>query len=49
MMMRQNWHVYWRNPGDSGLPPEVAWTLPAGFSAGPLQWPAPSRIPWPTS
>ncbi|MCJ2036915.1 protein-disulfide reductase DsbD family protein [Methylobacterium sp. J-068] len=45
MVMRPNWHVYWRNPGDSGLAPEVAWTLPAGFSAGPIQWPAPSRIP----
>ena len=45
MVMRPHWHVYWRNPGDSGLAPEVAWTLPAGFAAGPLQWPVPSRIP----
>jgi thiol:disulfide interchange protein len=45
MVMRPHWHVYWRNPGDSGLAPEVAWTLPAGFSAGPIQWPSPSRIP----
>ncbi|WP_336486383.1 protein-disulfide reductase DsbD family protein [Methylobacterium nigriterrae] len=45
MAMKPNWHVYWRNPGDSGLPPEVVWTLPAGFSAGPIQWPAPERIP----
>ncbi|MCJ2046539.1 thioredoxin family protein [Methylobacterium sp. J-078] len=45
MVMRPHWHVYWRNPGDSGLAPEVAWTLPAGFSAGAIQWPVPSRIP----
>jgi len=45
LVMRPGWHVYWRNPGDSGLPPEVAWTLPAGFSAGALDWPAPHRIP----
>ncbi|MGU3361642.1 protein-disulfide reductase DsbD family protein [Methylobacterium sp. M6A4_1b] len=45
MVMRPHWHVYWRNPGDSGLAPEVAWTLPAGFSAGAIQWPSPSRIP----
>ncbi|WP_019906804.1 protein-disulfide reductase DsbD domain-containing protein [Methylobacterium sp. 77] len=45
MVMRPHWHVYWRNPGDSGLPPEVAWSLPQGFSAGALQWPTPSRIP----
>lgn len=45
MVMRPNWHVYWRNPGDSGLAPEVAWALPQGFSAGPITWPTPSRIP----
>ena len=45
MVMRPGWHVYWRNPGDSGLPPEVTWTLPAGFSASSLRWPAPERIP----
>ena len=28
------WHAYWRNPGDSGLPPEISWKLPPGFSAG---------------
>ena len=38
------WHVYWRNPGDSGLPTEIAWKLPAGFSAGEIAWPAPERF-----
>ena len=45
MVMRPHWHVYWRNPGDSGLSPEVAWSLPQGFTAGAIQWPTPSRIP----
>jgi thiol:disulfide interchange protein DsbD len=45
LTMKPGWHVYWRNPGDSGLPPEIAWSLPAGFSAGPVAWPAPERIP----
>ncbi|MGX7705860.1 protein-disulfide reductase DsbD family protein [Methylobacterium sp. Gmos1] len=45
LTMKPGWHVYWRNPGDSGLPPEIAWTLPAGFSAGSVAWPAPERIP----
>jgi thiol:disulfide interchange protein/DsbC/DsbD-like thiol-disulfide interchange protein len=45
MQVKPGWHVYWRNPGDSGLPPEVTWTLPAGFNAGAIQWPAPERIP----
>ena len=38
------WHVYWKNPGDSGDSPKVTWTLPRGASAGPIQWPAPVRL-----
>ncbi|CAO4183034.1 protein-disulfide reductase DsbD family protein [Methylorubrum populi] len=45
MAMKPGWHVYWRNPGDSGLPPEMAWRLPEGFSTGAVQWPVPERIP----
>ncbi|NEU13287.1 thiol:disulfide interchange protein [Methylobacterium sp. BTF04] len=45
MVMKPHWHVYWRNPGDSGLAPEVAWALPAGFATGPIAWPTPNRIP----
>jgi thiol:disulfide interchange protein DsbD len=36
------WHTYWRNPGDSGLPTTLAWTLPEGWSAGEIYWPFPS-------
>lgn len=39
------WHVYWINPGDSGLPPNIKWTLPSGITAGPLQFPTPKRLP----
>lgn len=39
--IRPGWHTYWRNPGDSGQPTALAWDLPPGFRAGPLQWPAP--------
>jgi len=39
------WHTYWKNAGDSGLPTELAWTLPAGLSAGEIAWPAPKKIP----
>lgn len=42
--LQPGWHVYWINPGDSGEPPRVEWNLPAGFTAEPLQWPAPRRI-----
>ncbi|MEO7851888.1 MAG: protein-disulfide reductase DsbD domain-containing protein, partial [Rubrivivax sp.] len=40
-----HWHTYWRNPGDSGLPTTVNWTLPAGASIGAIEWPAPVRLP----
>jgi thiol:disulfide interchange protein len=39
------WHTYWVNPGDSGEPMTVDWELPTGFSAGPVAWPHPHRIP----
>ena len=38
------WHIYWENPGDSGLPPSVTWKLPTGWTAGPLQFPFPEKI-----
>jgi thiol:disulfide interchange protein DsbD len=44
LTMKEHWHTYWRNPGDSGEATQVRWTLPPGFSAGELQWPAPSLI-----
>ena len=38
------WHIYWRNPGDSGEPPRIQWRLPAGATAETLQWPVPTRL-----
>jgi thiol:disulfide interchange protein/DsbC/DsbD-like thiol-disulfide interchange protein len=38
------WHVYWKNPGDSGLPPVAKWALPEGVAAGNFKWPAPEAI-----
>ncbi|MBA4334391.1 MAG: hypothetical protein C0420_05470 [Methylobacterium sp.] len=39
------WHTYWANPGDSGEPTRIAWTLSQGATAGEIQWPAPKAIP----
>ncbi len=39
-----HWHTYWLNPGDSGLATTIAWTLPAGATAGDIQWPVPGRF-----
>ncbi|WP_462331052.1 protein-disulfide reductase DsbD domain-containing protein, partial [Thiohalocapsa halophila] len=43
--IRPHWHTYWRNPGDSGEPPRIDWTLPDGVTAGPIRWPLPAPIP----
>ncbi len=40
-----HWHTYWLNPGESGLPTEITWTLPEGWTAGAIQWPVPQRLP----
>src|SRR3954447_24043343 len=39
-----HWHTYWLNPGDSGLPTTLAWTLPPGFKAQDITWPLPQRF-----
>ncbi len=42
--LEPGWHTYWTNPGDSGEPVKIEWSLPAGWSAGPIVWPAPHRM-----
>lgn len=43
--LQKGWHVYWKNPGDSGLALELDWSLPEGYAAGEIVFPAPERIP----
>ena len=38
------WHTYWENPGDAGLATTLKWSLPSGFSASDIDWPAPTRL-----
>ncbi|MBI2511631.1 MAG: thioredoxin family protein [Opitutae bacterium] len=38
-----HWHSYWINAG-TGYPTSIAWTLPAGFTAGPIVWPTPHAV-----
>jgi thiol:disulfide interchange protein DsbD len=42
--LEEDWHTYWLNPGDSGLPIAITWKLPSGFNAGDIQWPYPDRF-----
>jgi len=39
-----HWHTYWINPGDSGLPTTLAWTLPPGVKTEDIAWPMPKRF-----
>jgi thiol:disulfide interchange protein len=45
--IRDGWHTYWRNPGDSGQATSLKWQLPPGFKAGDIVWPAPHRFDLP--
>jgi DsbC/DsbD-like thiol-disulfide interchange protein len=42
--LEPGWHIYWVNSGDSGETPRISWQMPAGFSAGTIKWPAPSKL-----
>jgi thiol:disulfide interchange protein/DsbC/DsbD-like thiol-disulfide interchange protein len=44
MRPSKGWHGYWKNPGDSGTETRIAWDLPAGLTAGPVQYPVPERL-----
>ena len=37
----EGWHTYWKNPGDTGIPTQLKWTLPKDVTAGAIQWPYP--------
>lgn len=43
--IRDGWHTYWRNPGDSGEATRLVLDLPPGWEAGEIVWPAPHAIP----
>ena len=46
LQMKPNagWHGYWKNPGDSGMETSIAWQMPAGLRAGPIQYPVPETL-----
>jgi DsbC/DsbD-like thiol-disulfide interchange protein len=39
-----DWHVYWINPGDTGIPTKVTLTAPEGFTVGEVQFPVPQKL-----
>ncbi len=44
VILAPEWHVYWRNPGDSGLPVIIKWNAPEGFKFSEIEWPTPDKI-----
>ncbi len=38
------WDIYWRAPGDAGLPPRVDWAGSRNLTAAEIAWPAPRRF-----
>jgi DsbC/DsbD-like thiol-disulfide interchange protein len=43
-VIEPGWYLYWKNPGDGGLPPNATWDLPEGFTASELQFPTPEKF-----
>lgn len=37
------WHIYWVNPGGTGLGSNVSFEAPDGFTVGPTQYPLPHK------
>ncbi|QQG36563.1 MAG: hypothetical protein HYS17_01890 [Micavibrio aeruginosavorus] len=42
--MEPEWHIYWRMPGDGGLPPDLDWTASQNLKEAVMGWPAPRRF-----
>ncbi|HEV8111920.1 MAG TPA: protein-disulfide reductase DsbD domain-containing protein [Planctomycetota bacterium] len=41
--VEKGWHIYWDNPGDSGLPTKIQLRGPEGFTIGAPRSPTPER------
>lgn len=39
-----DWHTYWKNPGDSGIPLSYEWDVPEGITFGEYIWSTPKTI-----
>lgn len=44
LQLADDWHTYWKNPGDAGMATTIDWQLPEGFTASPFIWPTPERF-----
>lgn len=44
--MKPEWHIYWVNPGETGMATDISIDAPEGYQVGSIQWPRP--IPFET-
>lgn len=42
--LTEGWHTYWKNPGDSGLPPRFDWSKSTNVENVNIAWPFPKRF-----
>ena len=42
--LKPGWKIYWRSPGDAGLPPRADWRGSRNIAATSVAWPAPERF-----
>jgi thiol:disulfide interchange protein len=42
--LEPGWHIYWKNPGDSGLAPRFSWSSSEQISVSSPMWPYPTKI-----
>jgi len=43
-VLDDHWHTYWRNPGDSGEPVHIEWSVPEDVTTGEIAWPLPQTL-----
>lgn len=44
LRMQPGWHVFWKDPGEAGLPTHAELRVQSQFTVGPLGWPTPVRF-----
>jgi suppressor for copper-sensitivity B len=42
--LNESWKVYWRSPGDAGLPPRADWSGSDNLASASIGWPVPERF-----
>jgi thiol:disulfide interchange protein DsbD len=42
--LQDDWYIYWRNPGDSGIPTDIEFTLPYGITSSEIKFPVPETF-----